>query len=164
MSVVRPFSLITLLTLAFISTGVQAGNLLYQPVNPSFGGSPLNGSWLQAEASAQNDFTRKAQRLQQLQSALSSSSGSLSQGQLFAQQLQSQIYGSLANQITQAIFGENAQTSGSYSFGGSTVTFQRVGPNIQLSIFDGSTTTTVTVPATSVVNGGSTTNPISGAP
>ncbi|MGU3538440.1 curli assembly protein CsgF [Methylobacterium sp. A54F] len=142
----------------------SAGSLTYQPVNPSFGGSPLNGGWLQAEAAAQNDAQRRAQRLQQLQSAAQSSSSSLSQGQLFSQQLQSQIYGSLANQITQAIFGENAQQSGSYSFGGSTVTFQRVGTNIQLQIFDGSSTTTVVVPATSALANGSGTTPLSGAP
>ncbi len=142
----------------------QAGSLVYQPVNPSFGGSPLNGSWLQAEATAQNDASRRAQRLQQIQSAISSSS-TQSPGQIFAQQLQSQIYSSLANQITQAIFGENAQQSGSYSFGGSQVTFQRVGANIQLQIFDGQSTTTVVVPATAAVGGSSiATTPLSGAP
>ncbi len=146
------------------AANAQAGSLVYQPVNPSFGGSPLNGSWLQAEAAAQNDASRRAQRLQQLQSAQTSAT-SLSQGQLFAQQLQSQIYGSLANQITQSIFGENAQTSGTYSFGGSTVTFQRVGPNIQLQIFDGTSNTTVIVPATSTLTGGAgTTTAVSGAP
>ncbi|WP_457107989.1 curli assembly protein CsgF [Methylobacterium sp. P5_C11] len=142
----------------------QAGSLVYQPVNPSFGGSPLNGSWLQAEATAQNDASRRAQRLQQIQSAISSSS-TQSPGQIFAQQLQSQIYSSLANQITQALFGENAQQSGSYSFGGSQVTFQRLGANIQLQIFDGQSTTTIVVPATAAVGSGSTaTTPLSGAP
>lgn len=158
----RLVSVKALLAFVLFGANAQAGSLLYQPVNPSFGGSPLNGSWLQAEASAQNDFARRAQRLQQLQSTLNSSSQS--PGQLFAQQLQSQLYGSLANQITQAIFGENAQKSGSYSFGGSTVTFQRIGTNVQLQIFDGTTTTTVVVPATSAIGGTSTTNAASGAP
>ncbi|WP_010686961.1 curli assembly protein CsgF [Methylobacterium mesophilicum] len=153
---------------AFLLAGAQAqaGSLVYQPVNPSFGGSPLNGSWLQAEAAAQNDAQRRAQRLQQIQSAISSST-TQSPGQIFAQQLQSQIYSSLANQITQAIFGENAQQSGSYSFGGSQVSFQRVGANIQLQIFDGQSTTTVVVPATAAVSSGATSAPItplSGAP
>lgn len=40
----------------------QASSLVYQPINPSFGGSPLNGAWLQAEAAAQNDAQRSAQR------------------------------------------------------------------------------------------------------
>ncbi len=145
--------------------GAQAGSLVYQPVNPSFGGSPLNGSWLQAQAAAQNDAQRSAQRDQQLFSANQSAANTKTPGQIFAQQLQTQIYSSLANQITQALFGENAQQSGSYSFGGSQVTFQRLGGNIQLQIFDGQSTTTIVVPATAAVGGSSTgTSPLSGAP
>lgn len=34
----------------------QATELVYTPVDPAFGGSPLNGSWLLANAQAQNDF------------------------------------------------------------------------------------------------------------
>lgn len=147
------------------SASTHAGSLVYQPVNPSFGGSPLNGSWLQAEASAQNDAQRSAQRNQQLFSAAQSNANTRTPGQIFAQQLQTQIYSSLANQITQALFGENAQQSGSYSFGGSQVTFQRLGTNIQLQIFDGQSTTTIVVPATAAVGGGAATaTPISGAP
>lgn len=39
-----------------LSTGASATELVYTPVNPSFGGSPLNGSWLLGNAQAQNDF------------------------------------------------------------------------------------------------------------
>lgn len=143
----------------------RAGSLVYQPVNPSFGGSPLNGAWLQAEAAAQNDAQRSAQRDQQLFSAAQNNANTKTPGQIFAQQLQTQIYSSLANQITQALFGENAQQSGSYSFGGSQVTFQRLGTNIQLQIFDGQSTTTIVVPATAAAGGNATaTTPVSGAP
>lgn len=34
----------------------QAGPLVYQPVNPSFGGNPLNGSYLLNNAQSQNTF------------------------------------------------------------------------------------------------------------
>jgi curli production assembly/transport component CsgF len=33
----------------------QASELVYTPVNPSFGGNPLNGTWLLGNAQAQND-------------------------------------------------------------------------------------------------------------
>lgn len=33
----------------------QATELVYTPVNPSFGGNPLNGSWLLNNAQSQND-------------------------------------------------------------------------------------------------------------
>ncbi|MCG7600478.1 curli assembly protein CsgF [Halomonas sp. McH1-25] len=36
------------------STHANAGDLVYQPINPSFGGSPLNGSYLLGKAQAQD--------------------------------------------------------------------------------------------------------------
>lgn len=38
-----------------ISASATATELVYTPVNPSFGGSPLNGAWLLGNAQAQND-------------------------------------------------------------------------------------------------------------
>ena len=35
---------------------VAASELIYQPVNPNFGGNPLNGSHLLGNAQAQNDY------------------------------------------------------------------------------------------------------------
>jgi curli production assembly/transport component CsgF len=35
---------------------LSASELVYTPVNPNFGGSPLNGSWLLNQANAQNSF------------------------------------------------------------------------------------------------------------
>lgn len=132
-----------------LSTGpVLAGNLIYQPINPAFGGSPLNGGWLQSEANAQNIPQAREQRLNQLFTSQTGRAGQgLTQGQIFAQQLQSQLFSSLANQITRSIFGENAQESGTFSFQGTTVNFRRIGPNVQIDIFDGQTNSTVIVPA-----------------
>jgi curli production assembly/transport component CsgF len=126
----------------------QAGNLVYQPTNPSFGGSPLNGSWLQSQAQAQNEHEKKKQCLQQLLNAQQNKGNEpLTPGQEFARILQSQLYGSLANQITEAIFGENAQKSGTFSFEGTIINFNRVGNNIKLLINDGQSVTEVIVPA-----------------
>jgi curli production assembly/transport component CsgF len=45
---------------AFLALGLSAQSgateLVYTPVNPSFGGNPLNGTWLLNNAQAQNDF------------------------------------------------------------------------------------------------------------
>ena len=134
-------SLVVLITLA--ANGVAAaGSLIYTPVNPQFGGNPNNGSWLLQAATAQNDFARQQQQQQQ-----QATGATLTPGQLFAQQLTSQLYSSLANKITQAIFGPNAQPSGTFSFEGTTINYQLVGGNIQISINDGQTISTVTVPA-----------------
>ena len=37
-----------------MSTSVLATELVYEPLNPSFGGNPLNGSFLLSKANAQN--------------------------------------------------------------------------------------------------------------
>ena len=125
---------------------VTAGSIVYTPVNPQFGGSPLNGSTLLALGQAQNlpqlFATQRA-------AAASKLAGTTSQtpGQIFAQQLTSQLYSSLANEITSSIFGPNAQNSGTFSFQGTTINFARNGANIDISINDGQTITNVTVPA-----------------
>jgi len=49
--------MLALASLALSATSVMASALVYQPVNPSFGGNPLNGSILLNEAQAQNDTT-----------------------------------------------------------------------------------------------------------
>ncbi|AWI86910.1 curli assembly protein CsgF [Methylobacterium sp. DM1] len=127
---------------------VMAGNLIHQPINPAFGGSPLNGGWLQSEANAQNIPQAREQRLNQLLSSQTGRSGqTLTQGQIFAQQLQSQLFSSLANQITRSIFGENAQQNGSFEFQGTTINFAREGANVRIVINDGQTINTVVVPA-----------------
>ena len=127
----------------------QAGNLVYQAANPAFGGNPLNGSWLQSEAQAQNIPQTAQQRQQQLFSTGTSRGiSTLTPGQIFAQQLQSQLYSSLANQITQAIFGENARPNGTFVFQGTTIEFLRFGSDVQVTINDGQTKTQVVVPAT----------------
>jgi curli production assembly/transport component CsgF len=137
----RLLSLTSALLLSFAHVA-GAGTLVYTPINPNFGGNPLNGSLLLNQAQAQNQFT---------QSNSGSSAGAQTQspGQIFAQELTSQLYASLANQITTAIFGQNAAQSGTFSFQGTTINFQHVGGNIEISINDGSTITNVTVPATS---------------
>jgi curli production assembly/transport component CsgF len=119
----------------------QAGTLVYTPTNPTFGGNPANGSYLFNNAQVQNQYTQSGS------AAGSGSSAALTPGQVFAQQLTSQLYSSLANKITQAIFGANAATSGTFSFEGTTITYQQVGGNINISINDGSTITNVSVPA-----------------
>lgn len=49
-------SVSTCLCLSGLSLICQATELVYTPVNPNFGGNPLNGPTLLNEAQAQNDF------------------------------------------------------------------------------------------------------------
>jgi curli production assembly/transport component CsgF len=119
------------------SSFAGAGSLVYTPTNPAFGGSPLNGPWLLQQGQAENQYTKSA----------TSPTTQLTQSQIFAQQLQSQLYASLANQITQAIFGTNAQQSGTFTFQNTTVTFTKANGQTNITIFDGTTTTQISVPS-----------------
>ena len=51
----RPLAACLGLTGVCLLAPVQATELVYTPVNPAFGGNPLNGPWLLANAQAQND-------------------------------------------------------------------------------------------------------------
>jgi curli production assembly/transport component CsgF len=45
---------LTLIVAGVLATGaVSASELVYKPINPSFGGDPLNGNWLLSQATAQ---------------------------------------------------------------------------------------------------------------
>ncbi len=121
---------------------VQAGTMIYTPTNPTFGGNPLNGSYLFNSAQAQNQHLPSGGG-----GGGAGGGGGLTPGQIFAQQLTSQLYSSLANKITQAIFGENAALNGTFSFEGTTITYVRDGSNIDLTINDGQTVTKISVPA-----------------
>lgn len=129
----------------------QASSLIYTPINPSFGGNPNMGPVLLDEANAQNLPLAKQTAEQAAIAAAQASAngaGALTPSQIFAQQLQSQLLSSFANQITQAIFGPNAQTSGTYSYGDTTVSFVTVANEVNITINAAGSITTITVPAT----------------
>lgn len=104
-----------------------AQDIVYTPVNPSFGGNPFNSNHLLGVANAQNDFTNPA------------SSSSSSQADIFARQLQSRLLSALSSQIVTAIFGDNPQESGTISFGGQTVRFIRSLTEVTITIINDDT-------------------------
>ena len=55
---------LTLLALSLLSFEASSSELRYYPVNPTFGGNPLNATGLQANASAQNDYKAPAAPVQ----------------------------------------------------------------------------------------------------
>lgn len=140
------------LATGFMSGTAFAGELVYTPVNPSFGGSPLNSSHLMAGANAQRQATASDAN----RGTSSGTSGTGSDGssagnadaELFVRQLQGRLLSALAGQVTEAIFGENPQDSGTVTFGSTTVTFDRSIDSIHLQIvnnLDG-TVTDIIVP------------------
>ena len=116
----------------------QASSIVYQPVDPAFGGNPLNGPNLLGVANAQNNYTPPA----------TPGSGPTSVADQFAQALQSRLLSALADDITAAIFGNNPQQSGTIVFGDQTVHFSRGLDSVELDINNTVTgeKTTISVP------------------
>lgn len=127
----------------------SATDLVYKPIDPSFGGNPLNSSHLLGLANAQRDATA---------SDANSGTGSGGTGgtggdsgdsdvDLFIRQLQGRLLSALASQVTEAIFGENPQDHGTIQFGGTIVEFDRTADAITLRITnEDGTVTVITVP------------------
>lgn len=114
----------------------QAQDLVYEPINPSFGGNAFNSAHLLAIANSQNDFERPVDE-DSTQSDLDT----------FVRSLQSRLLSSLSTQVANAIFGEDAEDQGRIVFGDQTIEFVRTLDGIQLTITeaDGSQTV-ITIP------------------
>ena len=110
---------------AFLAAPSVAQELVYTPINPSFGGDSFNSAHLLGIANAQNDYKDPS----------AETSGS-SQSDLFLRQLQSRLLSSLASQVSDAIFGENPQESGRIVFGDQIIEFVRGIDSVRITIID----------------------------
>ena len=125
-----PRLLVAGVSLILTTASAQAGQLTYTPTNPSFGGSPLNGTYMLGAATANNyKFLQNPATQQQLtgQSAV----------QQFSQQITSALLSQIAANVSQQILGSNAKDSGTFSVGGEVINFNRVNGQINISITDG---------------------------
>lgn len=125
----------------------SAGDLVYSPINPSFGGNPLNSSHLLGLANAQRTAT--ARSTERLSGGLDGSGGTsgTSDAELFVRQLQGRLLSALASQVTDAIFGPSPEAQGTIKFGDTTIFFdQSSGSEILLRITDATGVTEIVVP------------------
>ena len=111
-----------------------ASELVYQPVNPSFGGDSFNSSHLLGLAQAQNSKTEPEEATDPLAN--------------FERTITSSLLNRIAFQISDSIFGENASESGQFQLGDTILNFQRTGDQVRVTLVDGITgnTTTIDVP------------------
>jgi curli production assembly/transport component CsgF len=118
-----------------LSTPAMA-DMIYKPINPSFGGDSFNSSHLQGLAGSQNEYKNSASSAQQ------------SNSERFLNMLESRLYSSLASQVAEAIFGENAQPNGTITFDDQTISFVNDGTQITLNVTDLNTgqITTISIP------------------
>lgn len=121
-----------------------ASDLVYTPVNPSFGGNPFNSAHLLGVANAINDYKDP--------NAVDNSDPA----KQFLRTIQSRLLSTVASQITEAIFGENANESGVIRFGDQEISYVRGIDSVTLIITnyaDGSVTEIV-VPLLQQSDGG----------
>lgn len=136
--------------LSLAASGASA-ELTFQFNNPSFGGNPGNSGHLLAIANAQRTATapdRTQGGLLDGGNGGGDGDGRDSRADLFVRQLEGRLLSALSAEVTQAIFGDDPQESGTVEFGDTTITFDRTPDAITLNIidaFDG-TSTTITVP------------------
>lgn len=137
--------LLTIITACLLLTtsATMATELVWEFVNPSFGGSPFNGDWLLASAQAQNKHVEKA----------ASQAGTASLLQDFENRLNSQILYRLSNKIIEEAFGEESllppgEDEASYTVGSFDVQITSDISGITVSLTDLTTgnSTTVQVP------------------
>ncbi len=126
----------------------HAQQLVYQPINPSFGGYSANTTHLFATANAQKTATARDVNSGGYGYDSGDDGSGTSLADLFVRQLQNRLIYALADQVSQAIFGEDPKDSGTVSFGDQKVSFVRGTDSIQLQIIDESTgaITDITVP------------------
>ncbi|HGY9626129.1 curli assembly protein CsgF [Pseudomonas juntendi] len=93
-----------LLAGAFVGP-IQATELVYTPVNPAFGGNPLNGTWLLNNAQAQNDH--EDPDLKDRASAFAGTSAL----ERFSNQLESRLLSQLLDNISNGTTGSMSTDS-----------------------------------------------------
>ncbi|MEG1042400.1 MAG: curli assembly protein CsgF [Pseudomonas sp.] len=91
--------LASLVLLAALGSQAGATELVYTPINPAFGGNPLNGTWLLNNAQAQNDHEDPA--IKDRASALAGTSSL----ERFTSQLESRLLSQLLNNINNGTTG-----------------------------------------------------------
>jgi curli production assembly/transport component CsgF len=131
-------SLLAFACLALPAPRAAAGDLVYQPVNPAFGGSPLNKDFLMGTAEAQNQPKRRDQKRQD-----AISNDPITQ---FKTSLNQRLLSGLADKIVDSIYGQNAGNSGTFTVEGTTVSFVKLNGTVQLTVSDGIKQTIISLP------------------
>lgn len=103
-----------------VSSTAVAQDITFKFVNPSFGGNSFNSAHLLAIAELDRPDPPEADTV----GIFGDNFGEVSQADLFAEQLERTILGRLSSDISNAIFGENAEPSGEFRFDTTSVQFE----------------------------------------
>jgi len=111
----------------FSAGSLFAQQLVYQPVNPSFGGSPLNGNWLLSSAQLQDNNKDPDVVDQAEQDPFAD----------FQDNLNRAVLSQLSRTLTNSIFGEGGELQeGIFELGDFSIEIIQTIDGIQILIFD----------------------------
>ncbi len=107
-----------------------SSELVYTPINPSFGGNPFYSSHLLGTAGAQNKYEDHEE---------DDRFGTQDPGAEFERIITQSLLSRISSQIANQIYGENALDQGQFVIGTTRVNFFRQGGQTIVDIFDGAT-------------------------
>jgi len=108
---------------------VQAGELIYRPINPSFGGNPYNASWLMQQAEIQKDKEKQSSYKAAEKDPLKD----------FAESLNRSILSRLSSKLINSAFGESDLEEGRYEVGEFVIDVTSTSDGINVTITDPAT-------------------------
>ncbi len=117
-------------TTVFAALPVHSSDQTFSFNHPSFGGSGLNSAYYLSLLESQKQFEEEEKT-------------SLEQ---FSEDLERRILSTLASDVVEQIFGEDASADGSFTVGGLDVTYETVGGDVHITLTDGIGTTEIIVP------------------
>ncbi|MGM0589417.1 MAG: curli production assembly/transport component CsgF [Bacteroidota bacterium] len=133
-------AILFLISVILLTPGQASGqDFVYQPINPAFGGNPMNYQWLMSSANTQNVFKKESKY-----------GYSRDPFADFEESLQRQVLSELTRNLVRDRFGENFDLSSDsrFEFGEFTIDITPGMDGVTVSIFNVLTgeTTNITIP------------------
>lgn len=120
------FSFIVILLMFCASADLFAQDFVYTPINPSFGGNPMNYNWMITSANQQNKIEKSA-------------NSSMGKDPLddFINNLNRQILSQLSGRLVNNMFGSNGNVeTGVYNLGSYRINLKEDGSGVTVNILD----------------------------
>tara|TARA_Y100001951_G_scaffold102937_1_gene110663 strand:+ start:104 stop:550 length:447 start_codon:yes stop_codon:yes gene_type:complete len=129
-----------------ITSNALGDSMTYQFKSPAFNGAGYSAHALTIENQefSRQKATKEKKEAADRQAARDVANTNLSK---FMKNVESRIYAQLSKQLVDSMFGEDASTSGSVTFEGTTISYEKSSETVELTISEtNGSTTVITVP------------------
>jgi curli production assembly/transport component CsgF len=129
----------------FMPLTAAAGDLQFQYLSPSFNGVGYSSH---VQTIENTEFTRKQAYKAQLKADAAAAAAAANNTLLskFINNFESRIYAQLSQQLANQMFSDSGANTGSFDFQGTTISWSKDSSSVNLTVSDGTGTTTITVP------------------